>query len=191
MGPEDSLPCSQEPAAGLYPEPVESIHTLTSCFLKIISVRSFHLRLCLLSDFFPSDFAAKIFDHFCLPIARLISSPRSLNAALTNLIPNCPSPSKRTIFGKALHTLARNRYRSLGLKTWKADNDEEEAYKLRSYSLCNVFILLLHLSFGSYILFSALHLCFSLRMRDPVTITIITILQNLWIGERIFSLAIA
>jgi hypothetical protein len=54
MEPEGSLPCSQEPSTGPYPEPDKSssYHPI----LRSILILSSNLRLGLPSDLFPSDF---------------------------------------------------------------------------------------------------------------------------------------
>jgi hypothetical protein len=55
MEPEGSLPCSQEPSTGPYPEPDQTIpsHLIS---LRSILVLSTHLRLGLPNGLFPSDF---------------------------------------------------------------------------------------------------------------------------------------
>jgi hypothetical protein len=60
MEPDDSLPCSQEPDAGSYPEPDESSpYHPHSVFLRLIVILSSHLHLGFLSNFFPCDFPTK------------------------------------------------------------------------------------------------------------------------------------
>jgi hypothetical protein len=60
MEPEGSLPCSQEPAIDPCPEPDESCtHTPRSSLISIL-ILFFHLRLCPLSDLFPSDLRKEI-----------------------------------------------------------------------------------------------------------------------------------
>jgi hypothetical protein len=59
MEPEGSLPCSQEPSTGPYPESDRSspYHPI---FLRSIFILSNHLRLRLPSGIFPSGFPTKI-----------------------------------------------------------------------------------------------------------------------------------
>jgi hypothetical protein len=61
MEPEGSLPCSQEPSTGPYPEPDRSspYHPILS-LLRSILILSTHLRLGLPSGLFPPGFPTKI-----------------------------------------------------------------------------------------------------------------------------------
>jgi hypothetical protein len=62
---EGSLPCSQEPSPGPYPEPDRSspYHPILSLFRSIL-ILSYHLRLGLLSGLFPSGFPTNILYAF-------------------------------------------------------------------------------------------------------------------------------
>jgi len=61
MESEGSLPCSQEPTTGAYPEPhAFSPHLLTLFPLRSTVILSSHLCLGLLSGLFPSGFPTKI-----------------------------------------------------------------------------------------------------------------------------------
>jgi hypothetical protein len=77
MGPQNSLPCSQDPATGHYPDSVESSsHPLGLS----IAASSSHLRLGLPSGVFISGFLTNILTnfsfHLCeLDVARLILIP--------------------------------------------------------------------------------------------------------------------
>jgi hypothetical protein len=55
MEPEGSIPCSQEPATGPYPETYQS-HPIP---LRAILILSTHLRLALPSGLFPSGLPTK------------------------------------------------------------------------------------------------------------------------------------
>jgi hypothetical protein len=70
MEPEGSIPCSQEPSTGLYPEPYESnpIHTIPSYLSKIHFNILTHLRLGLPSGLFSSGFPTNILYAFFSPI---------------------------------------------------------------------------------------------------------------------------
>jgi hypothetical protein len=59
MEPEGSLPCSQKPSTGPYPEPDES-RPYHPVFLRSILILSTHLRLGLPSGLFPSGFPTNI-----------------------------------------------------------------------------------------------------------------------------------
>jgi hypothetical protein len=61
MEPESSLPCSQELATGLCPQPKSNPHHLS---LRAILMLPFHLHLCLL----PSCFMMKIFYASHIPM---------------------------------------------------------------------------------------------------------------------------
>jgi hypothetical protein len=63
---EGSLPCSQGPSTGPYPEPDKSVHTTPSYLSKI----HFHLRLGLPSGLFPSGFPTKILYAFLFSLIR-------------------------------------------------------------------------------------------------------------------------
>jgi len=69
MEPEGSLPCSQEPATGPYPQPDASSPQLPTLFLKIYSILSFYLPLGLPSNHFPSGFPTKIYAFLIFPIS--------------------------------------------------------------------------------------------------------------------------
>jgi hypothetical protein len=56
MEPEGSLPCSQEPATGPYPEPDESSSHPHPSSLRSILMLPSYLRLGLMSGLFPSGF---------------------------------------------------------------------------------------------------------------------------------------
>jgi hypothetical protein len=60
MQTESLLPCSQESATGLYPEPNESSPQLSTIFHGRFTLLSSHLRLCLSICLFPSVFLTKI-----------------------------------------------------------------------------------------------------------------------------------
>jgi hypothetical protein len=57
MEPRGSLPCSQQPDTGLYPEP-DPVHTTPSYLISILILSS-HLCLGLPSGLFPSGFPTK------------------------------------------------------------------------------------------------------------------------------------
>jgi hypothetical protein len=60
MEPQGSLPCSQEPSSGPYPELDQSVHTPHPISLRSILILSSHLHLGLPSGRFPSGFHTKI-----------------------------------------------------------------------------------------------------------------------------------
>jgi hypothetical protein len=66
MKPGGSLPCSQEPSTGPYPEPGRSspYHRILSLVLRSILISSTHLRLGLPSGLFPSGFPNNILYAF-------------------------------------------------------------------------------------------------------------------------------
>jgi hypothetical protein len=70
MEPESSLPCSQEPSTGPYPEPgrFSPYHPILSLFLTL----STHLRLSLPNCLFPSSFLTKILYAFLFSPIRAI-----------------------------------------------------------------------------------------------------------------------
>jgi len=65
MEPEGSLPCSQEPAAGPCPEPLESA-TSHPIYPSSILIFPFHLRLVLSSGLFPKVFLNKMLHAFVI-----------------------------------------------------------------------------------------------------------------------------
>jgi hypothetical protein len=64
MEPEGSLPCSQEPSTGSYPEPNQSSPYHPNLSILILST---HLRLGLPSGLFPSGFPINILYEFIFP----------------------------------------------------------------------------------------------------------------------------
>jgi hypothetical protein len=71
MEPKGSLPCSQEPATGPYPEPDwSSPYRPILCIVRPILILSTHLRLGLRSGLFPSGFSANILYAFIFAIIR-------------------------------------------------------------------------------------------------------------------------
>jgi hypothetical protein len=60
MEPGGSLPCSQEPATGLCPEPDAFSPKPHPISQRPVLIVSSHLRLSLLSGLFPSEFTTKI-----------------------------------------------------------------------------------------------------------------------------------
>jgi hypothetical protein len=81
MEPEGSLPCSQEPSTGPYPEPDRS-----SSYHPILSKMYFdivpHLRLGLPSGLFPSGFPTNILYTFLFSPSVLHALPISFYVAL-------------------------------------------------------------------------------------------------------------
>jgi hypothetical protein len=68
MEPEGSLPCSQEPSSGPYPEADWSSPYNLNLSLYITILMLFtHLRLCLSNDLFPSGFPTNILYAFLTP----------------------------------------------------------------------------------------------------------------------------
>jgi hypothetical protein len=66
MEPEGTLPCSQEPTAGPYPEPDEKNPNFPRYFPKIHLVVSSHLLASLPSGLFTSGFTTKILYAFLI-----------------------------------------------------------------------------------------------------------------------------
>jgi hypothetical protein len=64
MQPEGSLPCSQEPSTGPYPEPDRSSTYHPSFSSKIILILSTYLSLSLPSSVFPSGFLSNVLYTF-------------------------------------------------------------------------------------------------------------------------------
>jgi hypothetical protein len=73
MEPEGSLPCSQEPSTGPYPEPDQFIPSYPYLSISIL-ILSTHLRLGLPSGLIPSGFSADIFAPFVLHALPISSS---------------------------------------------------------------------------------------------------------------------
>jgi hypothetical protein len=72
--PEGSMPCSQEPSTGPYPEPYQS-NPLHPISLRSILILSSHLRLGLHSGLFPSGFLTNILYAFLFsPISATCSA---------------------------------------------------------------------------------------------------------------------
>jgi hypothetical protein len=66
MEPEGSLPCSQKPSTGSYPESNQSSHT-TPSYLRSILILSTSLRLVLPSDLFPPGLSLELYLHSSSP----------------------------------------------------------------------------------------------------------------------------
>jgi hypothetical protein len=64
MDPESSLPYSKSPPLFRILSHMNLVHTLPLCFVNIISILPFHLRLGLSSDLFPSSYLTKILHAF-------------------------------------------------------------------------------------------------------------------------------
>jgi hypothetical protein len=64
MEPEGSLPCSQQPSTGLYPEPDQSNPSIPPYLSKVHLILSTHLRLGLPSGLLPPGFPTNILYAF-------------------------------------------------------------------------------------------------------------------------------
>jgi hypothetical protein len=83
MEPEDSLPCSQQPTTGPYPEPDASSTHILTVSLRSILILSSHLRLGVPSDLYLSGIRTKILYTFFLSLYVLLDPPISPSLILS------------------------------------------------------------------------------------------------------------
>jgi len=76
MEPEVSLPCSQNPATGPYPDIIQSVHNFTHCSLRLILTLCSHLSLCLPRCFFSrsSSLNLRVFSTCVLQVHPILST---------------------------------------------------------------------------------------------------------------------
>jgi hypothetical protein len=82
MKPKYSLPCSQQPTIGPYPEPDESSPHINAVSLRFILILSSHLRLGLPSGLFPSGSPTNNLNLFNITPMRAICPAHSSSLIL-------------------------------------------------------------------------------------------------------------
>jgi hypothetical protein len=85
MQPKGSLPCSQEPPTGPYPEPIESSPLIHTLCLKDVLISSSHLCLCLINGIFPEGSLTKILYKFFISSVH-VTCPAHLNLLYLNIL---------------------------------------------------------------------------------------------------------